>query len=72
MASSRSSLIDIDDMITSIWPAFKAGIMPSRGRSDYAIQSRLPQTAPRKSISQPTQLPLASGDVKGGYSPHRS
>ena len=67
MVCSRSSVIDIEFMIASIWPEVSAGMIPSQatGVITHCI-SPAAQTALMMSISQPTQLPLASGLEKGG------
>ena len=67
MLFDRSSVIDIDAMITSICPEVSEGMMPSHatGVMTHCI-SPAAQIALMKSTSQPTQLPLASGLAKGG------
>ena len=67
MVCIRSSVIDIDAMITSIWPEVSDGMMPSHatGVMAHSISAAV-QTAPMISTSQPTQLPAASGEAKGG------
>ena len=67
IAFIRSSVIDIEDMMTSICPAFRAGMMPSQavGVMTHSSAACL-QIAFMKSTSQPTQAPEASGEVKGG------
>ena len=63
----RSSVIDIEAMITSIWPEVSEGMMPSHatGVMTHCIWPAA-QTALIRSTSQPTQLPDASGLAKGG------
>ena len=53
--------------MTSIWPEVSAGMMPSQavGVITHSMAACL-QIATMKSTSQPTQLPEASGEVKGG------
>ena len=67
MVCSRSSVIDIDAMIASIWPLVSDGMIPSQatGVITHCI-SPAAQTALMISTSQPTQLPAASGLAKGG------
>ncbi len=64
----RSAVIDIEPMIMSIFLDINAGMMPSQAvgvttQSSFASSQR----ASIISISQPLQLPDASGVVKGGY-----
>ena len=67
MVFLRSSVIDIDDMIASIFLEVSAGMMPSQATGVTTQSSfSLAQSALMKSISQPTHLPPASGEVKGG------
>ena len=63
----RSSVIDIEFQITSIFLVVSAGMMPSQAVG-VMTQSSLAsaQTASRNSISQPTHLPEASTDANGG------
>jgi len=67
MVFMRSSVIDIDPTIASILFDVSAGMMPSQA-TGVTTQSSLAsaQTAFMKSISQPVQLPAASGSVNGG------
>jgi hypothetical protein len=67
MVCIRSSVIDIEAMIASIcWPS-SAGMMPSQAVGTIShSSSAASQTALMISISQPCQLPPASGLAKGG------
>lgn len=67
MVFSRSAVIDIEPMIMSIFLEVSAGMMPSQA-TGVTTQSSLASAhmAFMNSISQPSQLPLASGEVKGG------
>ena len=67
MVFLRSSVIDIDDQMTSICFEVSAGMMPSQATSTISHFSFIClQTASMRSTSQPTHLPDASFEVKGG------
>ena len=67
VVAAGSGLIDIDDQITSICFEVSAGMMPSHATSTSSHFSFIcAQTAFMRSISQPTQVPEASFDEKGG------
>src|SRR4051812_29324481 len=64
----RSAVIDMDDHMTSICFEVREGMMPSHATSTSSHFSFIClQTASMRSISQPTHLPDASFEVKGGY-----
>ena len=64
MVFLRSSVIDIEDQITSICFEVRAGMMPSHDTStSWHFSFIWAQSAFIRSISQPTHLPEASFEV---------
>ena len=67
MVFIRSSVIDIEAMMASTCLPVSEGMMPSQATGVMTqSSSAAAQTAPITSISQPVQLPAASGEAKGG------